>query len=130
MIPFGAQRIIDARQRGMKPAELVLVSLVGRLNENNPTVYADPRREYEWFWARGLQVCIFASTEVNWRAVALSIKRQSPSALLLWDADRREGADVYFLPHVDDIGKPPSERRWHLDFLPWLPWQNQEFAWN
>lgn len=44
IIPHGAQRIIDARQKGMKPAELVLVSLIGRLNENNPTVYADPRR--------------------------------------------------------------------------------------
>lgn len=130
MIPHGAQRIIDARQKGMKPAELVLVSMIGRLNENNPTVYADPRREYEWFWARGLQVCIFASTEVSWRAVALPIKRQSPSALYLWDADRREGAEVFLIPNMADLDKPRNEWRLNLDFLPWLPSQNEEFAWN
>lgn len=130
IIPHGAQRIIDARQKGMKPAELVLVSLIGRLNENNPTVYADPRREYEWFWARGLQVCIFASTEVNWRAVALSIKRHGPSALYLWDADRCGGAEVFLIPSMADLDKPRSEWRLNLDFLPWLPSQNEEFAWN
>lgn len=130
MIPHGAQRIIDARNKGMKPAELVLVSLIGRLNEANPCVYADPRREYEWFWTRGLQLCIFASAEVNWRPVALSIKRQSPSSLYLWDADRREGAEVFLIPNMADLDKPRSEWRLALNFLPWLPSQNEEFAWN
>lgn len=130
MIPFGAQRIIDARQKGMKPAELVLISLIGRLNEKNPTVYADSRREYAWFWARGLKVCVFASTGLNWRPVALAIASERPSALHLWDADRREGADVFLLPNMADLDRPRSEWRLNLDFLPWLPFQNEEFAWN
>lgn len=130
MIPNGAQRIIDVRKKGMRPAEMVLVSLIGRINELNPTVYASAKKDYDWSWLRGLQVCIYTTPEADWRSVARSIASQKPSFLGLWDADRREGADVYFLPNVADIEKPKSEWRWHLDFLPWLPWQNQEFAWN
>ena len=130
MIPNGAQRIIDARKKGMKPAKMVLVSLIGRINEKNPTVYANPSNEYDWSWLRGLQVCVYTTSDANWRPVARSIASQRPSFFGLWDADRREGADVYFLPDVVDIEKPRSEWRWNLDFLPWLPFQNEEFIWN
>lgn len=130
MIASNAQPILDARRKGLKPAEMILVSLIGRVNEQNHTVYADPKKEYDWKWARGLRICIYTSPDVNWRAVARSIASERPSFLGLWDADRRQGANVYLLPHPSDIDKPQNEWRWNLDFLPWLPTQNQEFAWN
>jgi hypothetical protein len=130
MIPLGATPIVEARKKGLKPAQMVLVSLMGRLNEKNPTVYAHPGKEYDWLWARGLQVCIYTTPDANWRPVARAIASQRPSFLGLWDVSRLEGADVHLFPNIDDLEKPRDQWRWSLDFLPWLSWQNKEFAWN
>jgi hypothetical protein len=130
MIASNALPILEARKKGMKPAELILVSLIGRINEQNHTVYARPGKGYDWFWMRELQVCIYTSPEVDWRPVARAIALQRPSFLAIWDADNHQGANVYLLPHPADIDKPQEQWRWTLDFLPWLPFQNKEFAWN
>ncbi|MGE5652513.1 MAG: hypothetical protein ACM34A_20155 [Bacillota bacterium] len=130
MIPFNALPIVDARRRGLKPAGLILISLIGRVNEQNHTVYANAQKQYDWQWVRGLHVCIYTSPDAGWRPIARLIAAERPSFLGLWDADNRQGANVYLLPHPADIDKPKSEWRWMLDFLPWLPFQNQEFAWN
>lgn len=130
VIATNAQPILDARKKGLKPVEMILVSLIGRINELNHTVYANPQKEYEWLWVRGLQICIYTSPSVEWQRMARSIASERPSFLGIWDADNRQGANVYLLPHPDDIEKPKTEWRWKLDFLPWLPSQNQEFAWN
>lgn len=130
MIPANAKPIVEARMRGLKPADLILVSLIGRINEVNHTVYANRRNDYDWKWARGLQVCIFTSPSVEWKPVARSIASERPSFLGLWDADNLEGADVSLLPHPDDIDRPKNEWRWVLSILPWLPFQNEDFAWN
>ncbi len=128
VIASNAQPILDARQKGLKPAEMILVSLIGRINEPNHTVYANPKTRYEWLWARGLQICIYAAKDVNWADTARSIASEGPSYLAIWDADRHEGSDVHFLPNPADIHKPKTDWRWNLDFLPWLPFQNREFA--
>lgn len=130
MIASNALPIVNARKKGYKPGEMILVSLVGRINEPNHTVYANPRNEYEWLWVRGLQICIYTSPDVNWQPVARSIASERPSFLGVWDVDNRQGANVYLLPHPNDIDKPQNQWRWMLDFLPWLPKQNEEFAWN
>jgi hypothetical protein len=130
VIAPGAQPILDARGKGYKPAEMILVSLIGRINEPNHTVYANSQKDYDWKWARGLQICVYTSPNLNWRAIARSIASERPSYLAIWDADNRQGAQVYLLPNSADIDKPQSQWRWNLDFLPWLAAQNQEFAWS
>ena len=59
MIAKNAQPIIDARLRGKKPADMVIVSLVGPVGMENPTVFADPAQQYDWRWCRGLDVCVY-----------------------------------------------------------------------
>lgn len=130
MIAQNAKPILDARLKGFKPAEMILVSLIGRINEPNHTVFANTKLEYNWKWARGLQVCIYTSPTVEWRPIAHAIASAKPSFLGIWDADSRRGANVYLLPHPDDIELSQNQWRWTLDFLPWLPSQNMEFAWN
>jgi len=48
MIAHNAQPIFEARRRGLMTAEMVLVSLIGRINEQNHTVYANPQNAYDW----------------------------------------------------------------------------------
>lgn len=130
MIPNGAKAIAEVRSRGLKPAEMLIVSLIGRVNEQNHTIYAAGDKEYDWSWARGLQVCVYADSRSKWRPVLNAIATVNPAYLALWDAEKRQGAQVWRLPYASDIEKPKEQWRWKLDFLPWLPIQNQEFAWN
>jgi hypothetical protein len=130
VIATNAQPILDARKRGLAPAGLVIVSLIGQICEQNHTVYANPQKAYDWRWVHGLKICIYAVPDVQWQATTRSIAYARPSWLGLWDAVRHEGTDVLLLPHIADIEKPKSEWRWNLDFLPWLRFQNEEFVWN
>jgi len=130
MIPSGAREIVEARKRGLKPADLVIVSLIGKLNEQNPIVYANPEAAYDWGWARGLKFCIFIRNGVPWEDTALAIAKAGLDWLAIWDIDRFEGANVYALPTLESINRPPSRWEWRLDFLPWLKFQNEEFAWS
>ncbi len=130
MIPTNAQTIIDARKRGYKPDELVLVSLMGRINEPNHTVYAEPDKDYEWQWAKGLQVCIYSSAGIQWRRVAMGLIHAKTEFLSLWDTGRAEGAEIYMLPTADSIHLPKAQWRWQFEYIPWTPIQNAGFACN
>jgi hypothetical protein len=61
-----AQAILEARMGGMRPAEAVLVSMVGSLAWPNPTVYADSGVRYDWSWAEGMdRICLVVKTGVD-----------------------------------------------------------------
>lgn len=130
ILPNGAQPILDARKRGFKPAEMLIVSLIGRVDELNHTIYANPATEYDWRWMVGLDACIFVRHGVSWQGVAMAIARARPRWLGLYDVDRFQGADVWALPRVEDIDKPQSQWRWKLEFLPWMNFQNEAFSWS
>lgn len=129
-VASGAKPIVDARMKGKRPAELIVVSLVGKTEESNHTVYCRPDAPYDWRWVAGLQLCIYANLRTPWRQIAMDIARRKPQWLGLWDVEAFEGTDVYALPRVEGIEKPASQWRWDLHFIPWLPFQNHEFAWG
>ena len=126
----GARAIVDARLKGLRPAEMVIVSLIGKTQEPNITVYANPKAAYDWRWVMDLQICIYANKSVDWQPTARAIATRKPQWLGLWDVDGFEGTQVYALPHVDDIEKPMGEWRHVLHFIPWLKFQNEKFAWG
>jgi len=128
MIPSNAQAIIAARAKGMKPAELIIVSLIGRVNEENHTIYVNPNKRYEWQWARGLEMCLFAEQGISWSQTAKDILAANPRKLYLWDANRREGTEIWMHPHPADIQKPKETWRHVLAYVEWVGLQNREFA--
>lgn len=130
MIPAGAREIVNARRAGMKPADLVIVSLVGKLNELNPIIYANPEAQYDWGWARGLQLCIFLRAGVAWKETALTVARADPAWLAVWDVDQFQGAEAYALPTAESLDRPRARWDWRLSFIPWMKCQNEEFAWT
>lgn len=130
MIATNAQAIVNARAKGFKPDELILVSLMGRINEENHTVYADPDKDYDWSWARGLQICIYSSAGLDWRRAALATVKAKPELLLLWDTGRSEGAELHYLPTVETIHLPKAQWKWKFDYIPWVDSQNREFVCN
>lgn len=128
MIATNAQPIVDARMQGFKPDEMILVSLVGRISEQNHTVLAKPGLNYDWRWALGLDVCLYISDAVDWRTAALAIAKAQPRFLALWDVASKRGATVYLKPsHSSEIDKPARLWDWVLDFSSWLDCDNEAF---
>ena len=98
-VPYGAQEIIDTRMIGKRPADMVLVSLVGPLRELNHVVVAKPGRAYDWRFLARLEVLIVASTAIDRGAVKRvvdAVLPHKPEYLGVWFADRQVGMNVAF----------------------------------
>lgn len=131
-IPKGAQPIIDARLRGQKPDELILVSLIGPVAEANYTVFVNPNGVYDWRWAIGLQLCLMVNAQTRRAAwdMLQAIGKHSPAQLHVWNMDQFKGARVVVLPNPADIEKPRSAWRWARESDPWSDFDNENFAWS
>ena len=94
-LPYGAAEILAARKVGKRPADLLLVSLIGPLRgEGNPVLIAQPGRDYDWRFLVGLQSLIVAETSLpsaQVRSIADNIKAVKPEYLGLWFADKQSG---------------------------------------
>ncbi len=98
-LPYGAQHIVDSRLAGKRPADMVLVSLVGPLRELNPVVVARPGRAYDWRFTARLEVMLVASSATDRMAVqriVAAILGHRPEYLGIWFADRQVGMHVAF----------------------------------
>lgn len=127
LIPTGAERIIAARIKGYRPADMVLVC-VGRSRETgNPMVVADTHIAYDWRWARGLDVCLMVNDNDDWGAMAKDIAKQRPAFLGIWNYIGKWGATIYLVPTLADTMRPVRAWAYDLDFLPWLDFQNDDF---
>lgn len=125
MIPTGAAPILQARLDGKRPADMLIVSMVGRLQEVNPVILADGD---DWRFLEGLPVCIFTKRGKPFRQLALEIAHTGPRWLGVWDVENQQGTDAWLQM------KPEStdNKRFSLDdftmlFWPWSSWQNRQF---
>jgi hypothetical protein len=128
MLALNAEPILKARTRGFKPADMVIVSLVGQVHAQNQVVLGIPGKAYDWRWVHGIDVCLYVGSEPNWHEILFAIARHRPSNLCLWSATELWGANVYLIPTAADVAKPVREWQYELDFLPWLDFQNDDFV--
>lgn len=93
--PYGAAEIIAMRSSGKRPADTVLVSLIGPLRERGPVVIAQPGRAYDWRFLVGLDVLLVANAGTSTvRETLRVIDHEAPASLQLWLADAQDGAIV------------------------------------
>ena len=129
-IPNGAEAVIAARKKGFKPSEMLIISLVGKLQELNHTIYAEPSCTYDWRWLVGLKACIFTKSNVNSKAILKAIAMCNPEWLGMYYLDQFKGLEVAYVPLAEDIEKPRSQWRHKLHVLVWTDFQNEVFAWS
>lgn len=135
MIAPGAERIIKDRMRGYRPADAVIVSMVGRTGFANPTILPAAGQRYDWRWIVGLDVVLCISRKTAWRELALEVKLAGPEHLRLWDVENQRGAEVYWRP-IFPVNEAPEGvkltvmRDWYfdLDFSPFHEEDNKAFA--
>lgn len=127
MLATNALKIVNLRRNGYRPDEMVIVSLVGKVQELNHVVYAFADKEYEWDWCKGLDICIFASSAVDCGKTVKAIGIHKPRFLAVWDVDRLEGADITFFPSVASINKPQSQWKYVPYVITWCSLANKIF---
>jgi len=128
-LPYGALPILKARQAGKRPADLILISMVGALpNELNPVVLAEHNKTYSWEWLRGLQCCFWTTPDTYLAKHIIDAAKAVPLKIFLWDWANEKGFDLFVLPTIESIGRPKQNWEWRIDALRWLPFQEKEFA--
>jgi hypothetical protein len=96
-MPYGANEIAALRAIGKRPADMVLLSLIGPLRENNPVVVAKVGKPYDWRFLVGLDVLVVAKSDTDKPAVKriLDDLQKLPTEYLgLWLADKQDGMNI------------------------------------
>jgi hypothetical protein len=127
-LPENAMTIVQARMKGRRPDEMVIISLCGPVPTQNPLVLAEPNVDYDWRWLRGLDVCVYVSDRNDWALTLKAIALAEPAHLDVWNPDGKWGAHVYLIPTAEDVNKPVSMWIRKLDFLEWMDYQNNDFV--
>lgn len=103
-LPYGGREIAELRATGKRPADMVLLSLIGPLRgENNPVVIANPDRSYDWLFLLGLEVLVIADTKTPpgaVRRVLDALKALQMEYLGLWLTDLQDGRHC-IVSHVE-----------------------------
>lgn len=98
-LPYGGREIAEIRAKRQKPADMVLVSLIGPLKELNPIVIAKPDRRYDWRFLTGLEVMIVASMSIPAEQINRAknaLLAINPDYLGVWFSDLQNGMTVAF----------------------------------
>lgn len=95
-LPYGAREITELRLTGKRPADLILVSFIGQLREQNPVIVAKPERTYDWRFVVGLSVAVVVTTDTpNLAGIVKVIDAANPGSLSVWFADRQDGLNIF-----------------------------------
>lgn len=86
-----ARAIAQARSRGLKPTETVLIVLAGQHDWPNPQVFADPTRSYRWDWLRGLNVVVLIAADTRVGNILSQIDQAEPAQIDVIDFERSKG---------------------------------------
>jgi hypothetical protein len=128
-LPLNAAPIVAARLKGMKPQEMIRVSLVGSLVHGNHVVHAKTDIAHDWRWVHDLDICLCIGAEHDWAPTLKEIALHRPEHLSVWNTYEHWGAKVYLVPTKDDIEqcRPVSDWEYELDLSEWMGFQNDDF---
>lgn len=96
-LPYGGKEIATLRAMGRRPADMVLVSLIGPLYEPNPVIVAKPGRTYDWRFMADLSALVVANSKTpkaDVRQVLEALKVLPTCYLGMWLADRQNGMNL------------------------------------
>jgi hypothetical protein len=114
VLPRGAEKIYEIRRSGKRPADMVLVSLIGPLmDEVNPVILARDE-DYDWRFLHGLDCLIVASPETSkWfiKRIADAIVAVEPSyaGVVMRDDEKFVGLNLCWGSYKP---KSPFMRKW------------------
>lgn len=129
-IPVGAKAILDARKRGLKPADDVMILTREEWKMDwSPLVYANPRRQYDWSFLKDLQSIVLLDSTMPYNQMFADIASVVGGKFMrYWFVDAETGGYVTYFPEVEDIEKPPHKWRFNLELAPNLGFEDRDWG--
>ena len=112
MLPRGARSIVEARLKGLRPADPVVVSFVGSVPWDNPTVYADAGASYDWRFLLGLPVMVVVKRGVQARDSLHAIFEMAGLYPTLVDIEAKKAASVITAKPLRLLAFPKHHPGW------------------
>lgn len=131
-MPKGGQEIFNIRKSGKRPADIILISNDGALNnELNPIVIVETNVKYDWRFLIGLPFVFFGKVDESMlehmENVCKALKGYLPTKQMLWDSENQSGVFYWYLPDEKTIHLHTSEWLWEFSFSEWSQAQNNDF---
>lgn len=129
-IPVGAKAILDVRKRGMRPAsEVIVLTDEDWKIDWSPVVYANPRREYDWFFMKDLPSIVLLNSTVPYNKMFADIASVVGSKFMrYWFMDKETGGYVTYMPDGDDVlGKPYHKWHFNLELVQNLTFEDRDW---
>lgn len=128
-LPFGAHKILELRKAGKRTNDLIIVSQVGKVDcVTNPVVILQEGIDHDWIWAQGLNLCFWTEPKFYEPKQLHDAYFARPRKLLLWNWIAEAGFDVASVVDPEKLDLPCERWEKMIFSLPWLPFQNKEFA--
>lgn len=136
-LPAGAFDIAQARDNGMRPADPVIVSLVGRVAERNPQVLVT-RADHDWRFMADLEALVYLRRGAKFAQATLRGLAGIAARVSLWDVEEKRGVDLVPVWQLSDgrlkgheyrgrpTIRPAKFSRWDVEA--WPAWFNGWFA--
>jgi len=134
IIPENANALLKARMSGFAPSDPLLIVFSGeRYNNYDPVVYANAVKDYDWRFAKGLNVYVVWHSLIDgfdrhMKALCKVVKQP----VEYYHVDRGAGGSLWLLPRAGDVEAVCQKKmdfkrmRWELDDMPWLKFQNED----
>lgn len=121
MIAAGAERVLAARQKGGRPGEAVVVSLVGSLPVEW-LVQADLDTEYDWMPLVDLDVWVIAESRHSSRLKSFlwQFRKHRPRCLWVLLDDKDKAYEIYFSLKLESIKNHFEAWEWEMEKQPLL----------
>jgi hypothetical protein len=121
VIAAGAEKILQARQRGHRPGEAVVVSLVGELPVEW-LVMADIETSYDWLPVIDLDVWLITDSQQlsKLKSFLWQFKKHRPRSLWVLVDDKDRAFEVVFSIKLETLDRPIEQWEWQIEKTPLL----------
>jgi len=127
-IPIGAKSIINTRLSGNRPADILLISNIGKLVDDNHQIITDGSG-YDWRFLTGLDFIMFGKIDdaMMDNLKDICVQSKTTKEMLIWDQVNESGVYAWYLPVAETIHLPKNQWEWEFSFIAWTEYQNNKF---
>lgn len=134
ILPEGGREILEARKRGLAPADPVIVDFTGSRMNAEPLINADPVRRYDWRFLKGLPVYVVTRNDVpTINSFLADIAKVSKGPVEVYYPNINNGETVYWSPSMSSVdaylaGKIPNTAiKWEIERWEWMKFMVREW---
>lgn len=134
-LPEGGSLILNARIKGMTPADPVVISFMSERLDCEPVVYAEASGRYDWRFLKDLSCYVFMPSDMPNKLTHLNAMGPIlKSPIEVFYPDLSDGQTYYWSPNLESVEEVIAGKRKHANIIyelepwVWLDYMKREFT--